>query len=80
MDRFLTDKEEWAIGLGLWEELDAEKERQRMRNDSEYYTSLEFRGEVMAALMFRGATYEQAFNRTRDQKRIDDEARKLRLK
>jgi 2-methylisocitrate lyase-like PEP mutase family enzyme len=50
-----------------------------MKADSEYFTSAEFREDVMDELMNDGATYEQAFNRTRDQVRLFAEARTLNL-
>jgi hypothetical protein len=49
------------------------------QSDAEYYTSPEFRAEVIAELMANGATELQATNRTRDQFRLFNEARELGL-
>jgi hypothetical protein len=50
-----------------------------LRSDAEYFTSAEFRDEVIAELRAAGATLEQATNRTRDQVRLFNEARELGL-
>lgn len=47
------------------------------RANAEYFTSQEFRDDVMLELMEQGATIEQATNRTRDQFRLFNEAREL---
>lgn len=57
----------------------AQKELQVARAHAEYFTSSEFRNDVMAELMDNGATLEQATNRTRDQARLFAEARALNL-
>lgn len=50
-----------------------------MADDSTYYTSAEFRQEVIDELCANGATLEQATNRTRDTARLFAEARELKL-
>ncbi len=50
-----------------------------IKSDSEYFTSPEFRQDVIAELLVKGATMEQAQNRTRDQVRLFAEATKLGL-
>lgn len=52
---------------------------QQMKNDAEYFTSEEFRQEVIEELMANGASELQATNRTRDQARLFNEARELGL-
>jgi hypothetical protein len=51
----------------------------RLKADAEYFTSEEFRQEVIAELMANGASELQATNRTRDQARCFAEARELGL-
>jgi hypothetical protein len=52
--------------------------RTAMRNDGEYYRSPEFREEVIRTLMeHESLTREQAENRTRDSKRLHEEAIRL---
>ena len=51
----------------------------RVADDSAYFTSAEFRQEVIDELVAGGATLEQATNRTRDQLRLFNEARELGL-
>lgn len=48
-----------------------------VKADSEYFTSAEFRDDVMTELMAKGANWEQACNRTRDQARLFNEAAAL---
>lgn len=63
-------------------EIEAAQQQKAMaveRAHGEYFTSTDFRDEVMAELMEAGATAEQAFNRTRDQVRLFAEARTLNL-
>ncbi|QRE00142.1 hypothetical protein [Burkholderia phage BCSR5] len=55
------------------------KQQQAMADDSAYFTSEEFRNEVIEELIAKGATCEQATNRTRDQARLFAEARTLNL-
>lgn len=50
-----------------------------IKADGEYFTSQEFRDDVMMELMEEGATLEQATNRTRDQVRLFNEAQRLGL-
>jgi hypothetical protein len=57
----------------------AEVQQKQMKNDSEYFTSAEFRQDVIDELMENGATLEQATNRTRDQARLFNEAQQLGL-
>lgn len=49
----------------------------QIKSDSEYFTSQEFRDDVMLELMEAGASELQATNRTRDQARLFAEAREL---
>jgi hypothetical protein len=56
-----------------------EREVKLARANAEYYTSQEFRDDVMLELMEAGATLEQATNRTRDQVRLFAEARTLNM-
>lgn len=56
-----------------------QKAVQQLRNDAEYFTSAEFRQEVIEELMANGANELQATNRTRDQARLFNEARELGL-
>lgn len=60
---------------------DAEKKalQAAMKSDSEYFTSPEFREEVIEEIMANGATRLQAEGRTRDQLRLFKEARELGL-
>lgn len=51
----------------------------QIKADSEYFTSAEFRQDVIDELMANGATLEQATNRTRDQVRLFNEATQLGL-
>lgn len=55
------------------------EEQARMKSDAEYFTSDEFRQEVIAELIANGANELQATNRTRDQARLFAEARELGL-
>jgi hypothetical protein len=55
------------------------REYQAMKSDGDYFTSDEFRQEVIAELMAEGATLEQATNRTRDQVRLFAEAKQLKM-
>jgi hypothetical protein len=55
------------------------EEAARRAADAEYFTSEEFRQEVIAELMANGASELQATNRTRDQARCFAEARELGL-
>jgi hypothetical protein len=55
------------------------EEAARRAADAEYFTSDEFRQEVIAELMANGANELQATNRTRDQARCFAEARELGL-
>lgn len=66
------------------EMLRAEEERKAsekaaIKADSEYFTSAEFREEVIEALMEAGATRQMAEGRTRDQVHLFAEARELGL-
>jgi hypothetical protein len=54
-----------------------DKTTKLVKADSEYFTSQEFRDDVMLELMEQGATLEQATNRTRDQARLFNEASQL---
>lgn len=56
-----------------------QKAVQQLKNDAEYFTSEEFRQEVIDELMANGASELQATNRTRDQARLFAEARELGL-
>lgn len=49
----------------------------QIKSDAEYFTSDEFRQEIIKLLMKDGANLEQATNRTRDQARLFAEAREL---
>jgi hypothetical protein len=53
------------------------KTAKSVKADSEYFTSAEFRADVIAELIANGATELQATNRTRDQFRLFNEAREL---
>ena len=53
------------------------RELAAIRNDAEYFTSDEFRADVMAEIVASGATPLQAEGRTRDQVRLFNEAREL---
>lgn len=72
-----------AARAAEWKEqqdrINAEKAQaaKEMKEDSEYFTSEEFRSDVIDELMSNGATKEQATNRTRDQVRLFNEARQL---
>lgn len=57
----------------------AQERAVRAKADAEYFTSAEFRQEVVDALVAGGATLEQATNRTRDQVRLFNEAKLLGL-
>lgn len=57
----------------------AEIAQKQIKSDAEYFTSEEFRQEVIEELMANGANLEQATNRTRDQARCFNEARELGL-
>lgn len=49
------------------------------QSEAEWFTSAEFRQEVIAELMAGGDSLERATNRTRDQVRLFNEARELGL-
>lgn len=51
----------------------------QIKSDAEYFTSAEFRQEVIEELMAGGDSLERATNRTRDQARLFAEARELGL-
>ena len=55
------------------------REKQLRANDAEYFTSDEFREEVITEIIGSGATRLQAEGRTRDQARLFNEARELGL-
>jgi hypothetical protein len=61
------------------EEAEARKEFEKAKADAAYFTSAEFRAEVIEELKAEGATQLQAENRTRDQVRLFAEAARLNL-
>lgn len=56
-----------------------EKQQAAMKEDSAYFTSPEFRQDVIDELMSRGKNLEQATNLTRDQARLFAMAREVGL-
>lgn len=61
------------------EEAEARKEFEKAKEDAAYFTSAEFRAEVIEELKAEGANQLQAENRTRDQVRLFAEAARLNL-
>ena len=55
------------------------REKQQMKDDAAYFTSEDFKQEVIAELVKEGATLLQAQGRTRDQFHLFREAREIGL-